>query len=113
MSIDLPTSSTQTCPPVQTTNVSFPHTLLLDSIILQEVCENIFKDLNKLVKTRNNFVHEEDCVNEWGKLRDRVDFVMCELQKISLEAHDETQNTLKDWFKDVIKSMQEVEIKRD
>jgi len=34
----------------QTTNVSPPPTLLLDSIILQEVCENIFEDLYKLVK---------------------------------------------------------------
>jgi hypothetical protein len=86
---------------------------LLDSIILKEVCENTFKDLNKLVKTRNNFVHKEDYVNKWAKLKERVDFVMCELQKTSLKAHDKAQNTLNDWFKDVVNSMEEVEIKRD
>jgi len=34
----------------QTTTVSPPPTILLDSIIIKEVCENIFEDLNKLVK---------------------------------------------------------------
>jgi len=37
---------------------------------------------------------------------------MSELQKSSLKAHSNAQNTLNDWFKDVVKSMQEVEIKR-
>jgi len=61
----------------------------------------------------NNLVHEEDYVNEWGRLRDIIDFVMCELQKTSLEAHNNAQNTLNDWFKDVVNSMKEVEIKRN
>jgi len=47
----------------QLTDITFPPTLLLDSIILKEVCENIFKDPNKLIKTRNNLVHEEDYVS--------------------------------------------------
>ena len=64
------------------------------------------------MKARNNFVHEEDYVKEWRRLRERVDFVMSELQKSSLKAHSNAQNTLNDWFKDVVKSMQEVEIKR-
>jgi len=71
-----PSSSNST----QLTDITFPPTLLLDSIILKEVCENIFKDLNKLVKTRSNFVHEEDYVGEWTVLRSRVDYMMCELQ---------------------------------
>jgi len=37
---------------------------------------------------------------------------MSELQKSSLEAHSNAQNTLNEWFKDVVKSMQESEIKR-
>jgi len=76
------------------------------------VCESIFKALNKLVKVRNNFVHEEDYVKEWRRLRERVDFVMSELQKSSLESHSNAQSILNDWFKDVVKSMQEVKIKR-
>jgi len=87
----LPSSSTQayqTCTPIQTTNISSPPTLFLDSIILADVCESIFKELNKLVKARNNFVHEEDYVKEWRRLREKVDVVMSELQKSSLEAHN-------------------------
>ena len=77
------------------------------------MCENIFQDLNNLAKTRTKFVHENDYVDEWTKLRSRVDFVMCELQKISLEAHDQTLQSLNDWFKEVVSHMKEVEIKRD
>jgi len=64
---DLPLSSTQALPtstPIQTTNISSSSTLFLDSIILADVCESIFKELNKLVKAKNNFVHEEDYVKE-------------------------------------------------
>jgi len=95
---DLPSSSTQalqTCTPIQTKSISSPPTLFLDSIILADVCESIFKELNKLVKVRNNFVHEEDYVKEWRRLRERVDFVMSELQKSSLEAHSNAQSILK------------------
>jgi len=74
--IDTSSSSNQTCPQTLTTVVLPPPTLLLDSTILTEVCENIFKDLNRLVKTRNNFVREKICVDEWTKLRERVDYVM-------------------------------------
>jgi len=74
-----PSSSNST----QLTDITFPPTLLLDYIILKEVCENIFKDLNKLIKTRNNLVHEEDYVSNWTSLRNRVDYMMCELQKLS------------------------------
>ena len=45
-------------------------------------------------------------------MRERVDFVMSELQKSSLEAHSNAKNSLNDWFKDVVKSMEEVEIKK-
>jgi len=66
-----------------------------------------------LVKTRNNFVHEKDYVNEWTRLRIRVDTVMCELQKASLEAHDKALNTLNEWFIEVVNNMEQVEINRN
>jgi len=62
--------------------------LLLDYATLKETCEQIFLDLNKLVKTRNNFIHENDYVSEWTSLRNKVEYMMCELHKLSLEAHD-------------------------
>ena len=70
-SIDLPSSSNQLCSPIQTTHVSSSPTLLLDSIILKDVGKNIFRDLNKLVKSRSNLIHNQDYVSEWNSLRDR------------------------------------------
>ena len=67
-----------------------------------------------MVKTRNNFVHKEDYVSEWTRLRERVvDLVMCELQKSSFEAHDKAVNTLNEWFTEVVKNMEEVYVNRD
>jgi len=103
-----PSSSNST----QLTDITFPPTLLLDSIILKEVCKNIFKDLNKLVKTRNNLVHEEDYVSEWTSLRSRVDYMMCELQKLSLEAHDKVVLDLQQWFQGVTVNLEKVELNR-
>jgi len=110
---DVSCSSNQICPLIITPTVSPPPTLLLDSAILIEVCENIFKDLNKMVKSRSNLVHNLDYVSEWTSLRDRVDHMMCELQKLCLEAHDKALVDLQDWFKEVIKNMEEVNINRN
>lgn len=38
---------------------------------------------------------------------------MCELQKLSLEGHNHSINTLNNWFKDVVISMKEVEANRN
>jgi len=45
--------------PPQTINVLPPPTLLPYSIVLKEVCKNIFEDLNNLVKARNDPIHIE------------------------------------------------------
>lgn len=42
LSTDQPRSLSQTIPQLLTTNVSPPPTLLLDYVILKDVCENIF-----------------------------------------------------------------------
>jgi len=80
---------------------------------LQEVCENIFKDLNKLVKTRSILIHNESYVDQWTSLRERIDYVMNEHHKSSLEAHNQALKTLQDWFKEVVNSMEEVNINRN
>ena len=112
-----PTSMLTLCEPsssnsTQLTDITFPPILLLDSIILKEVCENMFKDLNKLVKTRNNLVHEDDYVSEWTSLRSRVDYMMCELQKLSLETHDKALLDLQQWFQGVTVNLEKVELNR-
>jgi len=72
-----PYSSSQTIPQPITTNVSPLPILLLDSVILKDVCENIFVDLNKLVKTRSNFIHKKNYEDEWISLRERELIMLC------------------------------------
>jgi len=96
----------------QLTDFTIPPTLLLDSTILKEACEQIFLDLNKLVMTRNNLIHEKDYVTEWTSLRNRVEYMMCELYKLSLEAHDKALFDLQQWFKGVNVNMEEIELNR-
>jgi len=103
-----PSSSNST----QLPDITLPPTLLLDSIILKEVCENIFRDLNKIVKRRNNLVHEGEYVSEWTSLRSRVDYMMCELQKLSLEAHDKADADLQQGFQGVTMNLEEIELNR-
>jgi len=76
------------------------------------VCENIFQELNKLVQARNNLTHEESYEKQWRRLRERVDFVMSELQRSSLDAQDIAQNNLQDWLKGVVNNLQEVTVSR-
>ena len=83
---------------------------MLDSAILKDACEQIFLDLNKSVKTINNYIHEKDYVSEWNSLRNRVEYMMCELHKLSLEAHDKALLDLQQWFKGVIMNMEEIEL---
>ena len=109
---NLPSSSNLACTPIQTSDITFPATLLLDSIILKEACENIFKEMNKLVNTRNNFVHEREYISERTSLRSRVDYMMCELQKLSLEAHDKAHADLQQWLQGVTMNLEEIELNK-
>jgi hypothetical protein len=94
----------------QTINVSPPPTLLLGSIVLKEVCENIFEDLNRLVKARNDAVYTENYEDKWIALREVVDKVFNDLQRLSVEAQNQAFNN---WFKEVIKSREVVEVRRN
>ena len=112
---DQPSSSNlaiQVSTPPRTTKVPSPPTLFLNSSILADVCENIFQELNKLVQARNNLVHEDNYVKQWRRLRERVDFIISELERSSLDAQDTAQNNLQDWRKGVVSKLQEVEVRR-
>jgi len=65
---------------------------LLDSIVFKEVCENLFEDLKKLVEARNNPIHTKSYEGRWIKLRERIDRVMRALQKLSVEAQEQSLN---------------------
>jgi len=105
-----PNQDLPTIPTPQTINVPPPPTLLLDYIVLREVCENIFEDLNKLVKARNDPVHTVNYEDKWIALREIVVRVFCDLQRLSIEARNQALNK---WLKEFIKSMEAVEVRRN
>jgi len=111
---DQPSSSNLTIQPVAPakTNVPSPPTLFLNSIILANVCENIFQELNNLVQARNNLTHEDNYKKMWTRLKDRVEFVLTELQRSCLDAQEIAQTKLRDWLKGVVSNLHEVKILR-
>ncbi len=69
------------------------------------MCENIFQELNKYIIAGNNLIHEDSYVKQWRRLRKRVDFVLCELQRFSFDAQDAAQNKLQDWLRGIMNGM--------
>jgi len=87
---DQPSSSNlaiQSVAPAKT-NVPSPPTLFLHSTILANVCEGIFQKLNNLVQARNNLIHEDSNDKMWTRLKDRVEFVLSELQRSYFDAQE-------------------------
>ena len=64
------------------------------------------------MKARNSLVHKEDYVSDWTSLRSRVDYMMGELQKLSLEAYDNALLDLQQWFQGVTVNLEKVELNR-
>jgi len=48
----------------------FPPTLYLDSSLLADVCENIFQELNKVIQTRHDLIHEHNYEQSWKRLKE-------------------------------------------
>jgi len=65
-----------------------------------------------LIDARNNLVHEESYQKQWRRLRERVDYVLSELQMSSFDAQDTAQNNLQDWLRGIVNDMQEVAVSR-
>jgi len=76
------------------------------------VCENIFQELNNLVQARNNLIHEDNYEKQWKRLKERVDYVLIELQISCLDAQDSAQNKIQDRLKGVDINLQEVQVLR-
>jgi hypothetical protein len=76
------------------------------------VCENISQELIKLIQARNNLTHKESYEKQWRRLKDRVDFVLFELQRTCLDEQDSAQQKFQDWLKGVDNNLQEVKILR-
>jgi len=111
---DQPSTSSQTFEPSisepQTIDIPSPPTHLLDSILFKEVCENLFEDLKKLVEARNNHIHTESYEGRRIELRERIERVMRALQKLYLEAQEQSINH---WFQEVLRSMKELEVNKE
>jgi len=111
---DQPSSSNlaiQPCAPTKT-SVPSPPTLFLYFTIITDVCENIFQELNNMVQARSNLIHEDNYEKQWKRLKDRVDYVLTELQRPCLDAHDSAQNKLQEWLKGVDSNLEEVQVLR-
>jgi len=78
-------------------------------MVLREVCNNIFNYLEELANLRNKTIHLENYEDKWNNLMKLVNKTLIDLQTLSNQAHDQT---LRKWFKEVIKSMEAVESKR-
>jgi len=111
---DQPSSSNLAIQPVAPakTNVPSPPTVFLHSTILANVCDSIFQELNSLVQARNNLIHEDSYEKLWTRLKDRVEFVLSELQRSCFDAQELAQAKLQEWLKGVISNLDEVRILR-
>ncbi len=111
---DQPPSSNLAIQPVAPakTNVPSLSTLFLHSTILANVCEGIFQELNHLVQARNNLIHEDSYEKMWIRLKDRVEFVLSELQRLCFDAQEFAQALLQEWLKGVVSNLHEVKILR-
>jgi len=86
--------------------------MFLDSTILPHVCESIFHELNNLIEARSNLIHEESYEKKWTRLRERVYFIVSELQRSCLDAQESAQAKLQAWLKGVISNLDEVKVLR-
>jgi len=57
-------------------------------------------------------IHEDSYEKKWKRLKDRVDYVLTELQRSCLHAQDSAQRKLQDWLKGVGSNLQEVQVLR-
>jgi len=63
----------------------------------------------ELVNFRNQAIHLENYEDNWNNLRKVVNWVVDDLQSLSIQAQDQA---LRNWFDEGAKSMEAMEIKR-
>jgi len=86
--------------------------MYLDSSLLADVRENLFQELNRLIQSRNDLIHQNSYEKSWKRLKERVDNVLNALQRTCMDDQDIAQQKLKDWLKGVISNLQEVRVLR-
>jgi len=63
-----------------------------------------------MVQASNNLIHEDNYEKLWIRLKDRVEYVLTELQRTCLYAQDISQTKLQDWLKGVVSNLHEVKV---
>jgi len=96
--------------PPKPTNIPFPPTMYLDSSLLVDVCENIFRKLNRLTQTRHDLIHEQSYEKSSKRLKERAENVLNALQRTCMDDQDNAQQKLKDWLKGVTSNLEEVRV---
>ena len=81
-----------------------------DSIVLRGVCEDIAKEMIKLISSRNNLSHRESYDKQWRRLKERVENVMTTLSSTCIEAQEQAKQKLQDWLNGIDESLEEVKI---
>jgi len=84
--------------------------MYLDSSLLADVCDNIFQELNKLIQTRHDLIHENSYEQSWKMLKERTDNVLNDLQRTCIDDQDTAQQKLKDWLKGITSNLEEVRV---
>jgi len=96
--------------PPQPDKIPSPPTMYLDSSLLADVCENIFQELNKLIQSRHDLIHENNYKQFWKRLKERTDNVLNALQRTCIDDQNIAQQKLKDWLKGVTSNLEEVRV---
>jgi len=65
-----------------------------------------------LVQARNNLIHEDSYEKLWKRLKERVDYVLTELHRSCLDAHDSAQRKIQEWLKGVDSNLHKVKVLR-
>jgi len=65
-----------------------------------------------LIQARNNLIHEDNYEKLWIRLKNRVDFILSELQRSCLDAQELAQAKLQEWLKGVVSNLDAVKILR-
>jgi len=103
-------TQTQTQTQSHTQTFNNPPPSIDTNFILSSVCIDIFESLMELVDARRNVIQLVNYSFKWSHLRKLIDCTLDSLQEMLVASQ---QEILKEWFLEVCRSMDEVELRTD
>jgi len=79
-----------------------------NNLVLRSVCIEIFESMMELVEDRNKVMPSDIYIDKWNRLRKLVDANLDYLQEMVIASE---QEALQEWFSEVCRSMDEVELR--